>query len=370
MQAKKHLRQKREFSQGRPTVPRGDARARAIDPTDLSDLPIESLVDSLAEADERLRYAVDFCAARDSLATVFLDLPPLCRDHVLQENASAPREGHRWAFERLEACYDRLAAFEATHPDAEVSRALVMARQIKTRMIRAREALILANLRIVPHIAKGFATGALPLVDMVQDGYLGLLQAVDRFDPNRGFKFSTYAAWWIRKALNDAFRCHARLIRLPENVRRELGQLRSVSQELRASLGRWPTDKELAERMRLPFKRVKKLLAVGPDLYAIEDLAAYRDAGWEAVVRDTAAPDPLESTLRSELRDRAEEALRVLSPREREIVRLRFGFDAGEAVTLHQIALQFGLSRERVRQVERSALKKMGRWARRRPPVK
>jgi RNA polymerase primary sigma factor len=370
MQAKSRRRQKPKIPQARPTVPRSDARSRAIDPTDLSDLPIESLVESLAEADERLGCAVRFCDARDSLTTVFLDLPPLCRDHVLEENAPAPREGHRWAFERLESCFDRLAAFEEKHRDAEISRALVTARQIKTRMNRARDDLILANLRIVPHIAKGYATGVVPFVDMVQDGYLGLLQAVDRFDPNRGFKFSTYAAWWIRKALNDAFRCHARLIRLPENVRRELGQLRKVSQELRESLGRWPTDRELAERMKLSFKRVKKLLDVGPDLYAIEDLPAYRDAGWEAIVRDTAVPDPLESTLRSELRDRVEKALQVLSPRERKIVRLRFGFDTDGVVTLLQVAQRFGLSRERVRQIETTALKKMNRLAKHRLPVK
>ncbi len=122
--------------------------------------------------------------------------------------------------------------------------------------------------------------------------------------------------------------------------------------------------------MQISSRRVNKLLDVGPDLYAIEDLAAYRDVGWETAVRDTAVPDPLESTLRSELRDRAEEALQLLSAREREIVRLRFGFDAGETLTLLQIARRFGLSRERVRQIEAAALKKMSRLARHRLPVR
>jgi RNA polymerase primary sigma factor len=354
MVAKKALPFSHEGTQERPD--RAEPLADFIDGIAL---------DGLTSKEEQLRLGRELREAAALQVELFLDLPSVCREYVLNGEQLESSGNHGWPFEHLEKLYDRLVTFASTYDGAKIKSRVERARRLKRRMSRARDALILTNLGIVPHIVKDFAIGRIPLTDLVQEGYLGLLKAVDRFDPDRGYAFSTYASWWIRRSLNDAFTYGARLIRLPENVRRDLRHLRLASTELEAVLGRAPTESELATRMRVTQKRVKKLLSVVKEPRALEDLGGDTDNGWDEFVGEADSPDPLESTLRDEMREHTGRALKTLTAREQAIVRMRFGFEGEEDLSLAQISRLVGVSRERVRQIEQRALEKIGRWARR-----
>lgn len=331
----------------------------------LSEFVDETPLGECASKDEQMRLGRELREAAASQIELFQELPSPCREYVLNGEQFGTNEETVWAFERLEKHYERLVTFASVHNDARILEPLAQARRLKRRMGRARDALILTNLGIVPFIVKDFGINRIPLTDLIQEGYLGLLKAVDRFDPDRGFAFSTYASWWIRRALNDAFTYRARLIRLPENVRRDLRYLRLASTELEASLGRDPTEKELAARLRMTTKRVKKLLSVVKEPSALEDLGGNEDHNWDSFIEETGTPNPLESTLRDEMREHTGQALKTLTEREQAVVRLRFGFEGSDDHSLAQISRVVGVSRERVRQIEQKALEKIRRWARR-----
>jgi RNA polymerase primary sigma factor len=325
------------------------------------------LVATPASPDELHGFAVELHDSREALIATILGLPPGCREHVVNGEETAAHNRRYWPYEGLENCCDRLRSYGSEHSDPEIQQVVEQAQRSRRSMNRAREALIMANLGIVPFVVKEYHRGMIPMSDLVQEGYLGLLRAVDRFDPNRGTKFSTYASWWIRRALNDAFTDRARLIRLPESVRRELRRYREVARELKEELERPPTDDEVAQRSGISVKKLKRLRNVAPDPCWLEEIATTRDDGWQAVVGETSASDPFEATLKGEMHGQAIRALEQLSPRERRIIEMRFGFEDEDekGKTLKQIAGMIGVSRERVRQIESVALDKIARWARR-----
>jgi RNA polymerase primary sigma factor len=313
--------------------------------------------------DEQHRFAVELHGSRQSIVAALRDLPPDCHESVLKEQGAGARGRNYWPYAAMEACCGRLRKFALDHPDLDVRRVAEQVRRSWGRLNRAREALILANLGIVPHVVKEYHVDTIPMSDMIQDGYVGLLLAIDRFDPYRGAKFSTYAVWWIRRELNDAFRYRARLIRLPDAVRRDLRQWRETNRELKRELDRDPTTHEMLQRSGFSPRKIKTLLHVAPDPGRLEDIAADRDGGWQAVVADDGAHGPFEATLKSELEEQMNRVLNKLKPRERRIIEMRFGFGDGMERTLSQIARSIGVSRERVRQIEGVALEKMNRWA-------
>jgi RNA polymerase primary sigma factor len=321
-----------------------------------------SVASKTTDADEHRRLALEIRESRESLIFTFRTLPPVCREHVLNGESARRRFV---PYERLESFFGRLRDFHSGHAKPDVSRFVEQARRSRGRMNRAREALVLANLGIVPHVVRQFCTGTISLGDLVQDGNIGLLKAVDRFDPDRGARFSTYACWWIRRALNDAYACQARSIHLPDHVRRDLRRLRETTRELECELERPPLDDEVASRTGLSIRKIKSLRFVPPDPSALEDIAEDRADGWQGVVGGAGTGDPFEVTLKGELHEQAAIALEQLSPRERYIVKSRFGFQGGNGMTLQQIADTIGVSRERVRQIECAAMGKISRWAKR-----
>jgi RNA polymerase primary sigma factor len=297
--------------------------------------------------------------ARDALSSLLRQLPSALRAQVVAGTGKVDRrrrsaDPYDWlagACQRLEHC-------SAAQEDPAVRRIVSQARRLRRRIECSREQLVLANLHLVPQAVRCFRAGSVPFGDLVQEGHVGLMQAVDRFDPTRGFRFSTYAVWWIRRAVFEAFGQRSRLIRLPDSLRADLRRLRRTQNELEDRLGRRPDPVEIAERMNVPLKKVRKLIGITPEPTPIEDLTQ----GGDALGR-TLGPDPLERALTRELRVHAREALRLLDPRERKILRLRFGFDDGEDRTLEEVGRLLGLSRERVRQIEREALGKIRVWA-------
>jgi RNA polymerase primary sigma factor len=226
----------------------------------------------------------------------------------------------------------------------------------------ARQRLIRCNLRLVVSMASKYSGLGLPLIDLVQEGNIGLMQAVERYDPERGFRFATYAGWWIKQAIRRALTNKARFVRLPSHVNEELYHLRSASKKIEAQKSRRPTPQELAERLGVPIHKVRQLLK----LQRLRVLSLQRPVGEDGeselgdLVADTDTPPMEEVYARRHLRQSVQGVVAEhLSPREQEILGLRFGLGGRENRTLQQIADTLHISRERVRQIEARALRRL-----------
>jgi RNA polymerase sigma factor (sigma-70 family) len=311
------------------------------------------------DADQEARHAREIQSARRAIRELLLRLPRDCRETIAAGGVH-PRPGRRWPLEHLETCCARLSRYRPEGGDPVLSALLRRIDDHKRRLDRSRDALVLANLRFVPRVAKRFANCGLSFMDLVQEGHLGLLKAVDRFEHERGFRFCTYAFWWIRQSISKALVDKGRLVRLPAQIGAELIRLKRARSELTASLGRMPTTREIAGKMRLPAKRIDALLAMMSDPRPIEDVAPPGRGGLvTGQEAGPASPTPLESALDREVRREIIAALSELSPREEEVIRLRFGVGRDRRHTLSEIGNKFGISRERIRQIERGALDKL-----------
>ncbi|MFV8752514.1 RNA polymerase sigma factor RpoD/SigA [Nannocystaceae bacterium ST9] len=225
---------------------------------------------------------------------------------------------------------------------------------------RARGDLVAANLRLVVSVARKFVHHGLPLLDLVQEGNLGLMRAAEKFDAGRGFRFSTYAIWWIRQAITRSLADHGRTIRLPVHVVESLHKLTRARRQFTSELGREPEAEELSARLGMPLERVRFLLELGRDPMSLESKVG-EDGELGDMIEDEGAEDPVASIREQELAGTLRSALGNLSTREERILRLRFGIDEEGDLTLEQVGREFELTRERVRQIEAKALQKLRR---------
>jgi RNA polymerase sigma factor (sigma-70 family) len=224
---------------------------------------------------------------------------------------------------------------------------------------RATDEFIKANLRLVVSIAKRYQASGLPLLDLIQEGNLGLIHAVEKFDWRKGFKFSTYSTWWIRQAISRGIANNARTIRLPVHAADYAARLQRARSELSTQLGRQPTRAELAAEMDLTEEKVDEILQYAREPASLSDPIGDDDAELGDVVADPHAASPADEAILSMLSDDVAQLLLPLDERERAIVRLRFGLDHGEARTLEEVGEYFSLTRERIRQIETKALTKL-----------
>jgi len=333
-----------------------DRPTAAILPIYLREMGATPLIDETKEVE----LARELQESRQGLAKLALRLPVYVKEYVLEGDFEGPKRGREWPLDDLVTFYGKMARYARENHDAKVQATFKSAREYKRHVDHARDALILANLRLVVHIAKKYLNHGISFMDLIQEGNIGLMKAVEKFEYERGNKFSTYAYWWIKQAIERAIADKARIIRIPVHVNEKIKKIARVSRELGETLGRKPTPQEIAKKLRMPVVKVEEILGVVQEPQALEDLSADDDSpGLLRFVADPNAVSPLERTVDRELREKIESTLRVLNPREEEIIRLRFGIGRDMPYTLEEIGRVMGLSRERVRQIEATALKKI-----------